>query len=301
MIVPPPGIRSFSHRDFPVATLAEAKGEVSVSVCLPAKNEAATVGRIVATIHEELVAGVAIVDEILVLDDYSEDNTAEVARSAGARVVHAGQVLPEHGRGKGKGEVLWKSLYAAIGEIVVWCDADIREFGSRFVSGTLGPMLLDPEIVFVKGHYRRPVEGSLGGGRVTELVARPLLCLLFPELADIVQPLSGEYGGRRAVLERMPFAQGYGVDIGLLIDIVTDTGVRGIAQVDLEVRHHRNRPLDQLAPQAMAIMQTVLQRADPDLVKTVETLMRPEHPHEIVDVSNRPPLIELDSYSPGRG
>lgn len=296
--MPVAGIRSFSHRDFPVAGLAATKGDVSVTVCLPAKNEAETVGQIIETINEELVTGVGLVDEILVLDDYSEDDTAEVARGAGARVVHAAQVLPEHGRGKGKGEALWKSLHAAHGEIVVWCDADIREFGSRFVSGILGPLLLDPEIAFVKGHYRRPVEGSLGGGRVTELVARPLLSLLFPELADIVQPLSGEYGGRRAVLERMPFAQGYGVDIGLLIDIANDTGVRAIAQVDLEVRHHRNRPLDQLAPQAMAIMQTVLHRADPDLVKTVDTLLRPEHPQEIVDVTNRPPLIELASYRP---
>jgi glucosyl-3-phosphoglycerate synthase len=267
-----------------------------VSVCLPARNEAATVGPIVEVIRTELMERAPLVDEILVIDDHSEDRTAQVAATAGARVVDASELLTEHGRGHGKGEVLWKSVFASEGDVIVWCDADIRAFGTRFVTGVLGPLLTDPTVQFVKGYYDRPDLGGLGGGRVTELVARPLLSMCFPDLCEIAQPLSGEYGGRREVLEQVPFVQGYAVDVCLLIDVAARVGLEAIAQVDLEVRHHRNRPLDELSPQAMAVAQAILHRADPELVGTRSTLLRPLRPPTPVDVDERPPLVELDAY-----
>src|SRR5690606_1461242 len=170
--------------------------------------------------------------------------TARVAAAEGARGVSASGVLPEVAGASGKGEALWRSLHVARGDIVLWCDADIADIGSRFVIGLLGPLLTDPEISFVKGFYERPRTGPLGGGRTTELMARPVIATLFPHLSAIVQPLSGEFGGRRALLEQLPFVRGYGVDIGLLIDVAEAVGVDGIVQVDLGTRAHRNRDLD---------------------------------------------------------
>ncbi len=250
--------RQFSHHEFPVSTLLALKGHTTVSVVLPARNEAATVGAIVANIHAELVQS-GVVDELVVIDDHSADDTAAVAEAAGATVVAASEVLASFGRGHGKGEVLWKSLAVTTGEIVLWCDADIKEFDSRFLRGLLGPMLADPTIYFTKGFYRREERDGVGGGRVTELAARPLLSMYFPALTDIHQPLSGEYGGRRTHLEQVPFVGGYGVDVGLLISLSQRFGIEGIAQIDLEVRHHRNRPLTELAPQAAAVAQTIVQ------------------------------------------
>ncbi len=292
----PPRSRRFHHREFRVDRLLEAKGSTTVSVCLPARNEAATIGPIVEAIRTELMERAPLVDEILVIDDHSEDRTAQVAATAGARVVDASELLADHGSGFGKGEVLWKSVFASEGDLIVWCDADITNFGIRFVTGVLGPLLTDPSIQFVKGFYERPDLAGLGGGRVTELVARPLLSMCFPDLCEIVQPLSGEYGGRREVLEQVPFVKGYAVDVCLLIDIAERVGLEAIAQVDLEVRHHRNRPLDELSPQAMAVAQAILHRADPELVGTRATLHRPMRPPTPVDVEERPPLVELDAY-----
>ncbi len=297
-------IPCFHHRDFNAADLATRKqgsslsSVSSISVCLPARNEAPTVGAIVATIRRELVEAVPLVDEIVVIDDHSTDATAEVAAAAGARVVRAADVLPSYGDGHGKGEALWKSLHVAGGDLIVWCDADIREFEPRFVVGLIGPLLLHPHLAFVKGCYERPATGELGGGRVTELVARPLLSLLFPHLASIHQPLAGEYAGRRQVLEKLPFVQGYGVDIGLLIDVANLVGVEGIAQVDLGTRLHRNRSLEQLSPQAMAVMQTALRRAGTGLAPTAASLRRPGCPPVEVDVADRPPLCEVPAYRP---
>jgi glucosyl-3-phosphoglycerate synthase len=177
---------------------------------------------------------------------------------------------------------------------VVWCDADITNFGPRFVTGVLGPLLRDPAVGFVKGFYDRPLDGERGtGGRTTELVARPLIALLFPHLGGIVQPLSGEYGGRRDVLEAVPFVQGYGVDLGLLIDICEQFGLRSIAQVDLGERIHRNRSLDELSPQAMAIMQTAFTKADLTADAVTATLLRPGlQPLPMAHVE-RPPLASL--------
>lgn len=287
------------HDEFPAATLLDAKGRQTVSVCLPARNEAATVGAIVAAIRQDLLAP-GVVDEIVVVDDHSSDATAEEARRAGAHVVHAADVLTDFGRGHGKGEVLWKSLHVTEGDIVLWCDSDISEFGSRFVSGLLGPLLCEPGVDFAKGYYRRPEREREGGGRVTELVARPLLSLYFPELAGLHQPLSGEYGGRREVLERLPFFQGYGVDVGLLIDLSRHFGVDGLVQVDLDIRLHRNRSLTDLGPQAMSIMQTMLCRVDDDLAPSVAELQRPGQPPVTVDVSERPPMVEVGSYLASR-
>lgn len=281
------------HDEFPVATLLDAKGRQTVSVCLPARNEAATVGAIVAAIRQDLLAP-GVVDEIVVVDDHSSDATADEARRAGAHVVHAADVLTDFGRGHGKGEVLWKSLHVSRGDIVVWCDADIRDFDVRFVRGVLGPLLTDPDCYFVKGHYHRPEAEGTGGGRVTELVARPLLSMFFPELCGIIQPLSGEYGGRRAMLEAVPFVCGYGVDVGLLIDLSRRFGFDGIAQVDLDVRHHRNRPLDELSPQATAVAQTILERAHPGLVDQRVDLIRPDREDTAVAFTERPPIASLE-------
>jgi glucosyl-3-phosphoglycerate synthase len=268
--------RVFHHREFPARTLVAAKQDHVVTLCLPAKDESTTVGAIVALVRRQLMQRVPLVDEILVVDDGSADDTAAVARAAGARVEHSTALLPDLEPGTGKGEAMWKGLSAAAGDIVIWCDADITNFGSRFVTGLLGPLLTEPTVGFTKGFYDRPVDGMAGaGGRNTELVARPLIALLHPHLSSIVQPLSGEYGGRREVLEAVPFVQGYGVDLGLLIDISAHFGLSAIGQVDLGVRVHRNRSLDELSPQALAIMQTAFTKAHLGGIGQAATLLRP--------------------------
>jgi len=280
---------------------------LSVSVCIPARDEALTIGPIVATLRRELVEEHPVVDEIVVLDDGSTDATAAVAAAAGATVVAEASVLPDAGPGSGKGNALWKSLHASGGDLVCWLDADLTSFGPHYVTRLLDPLLGDPGVVFVKGYYERP-DGSgggppapSGGGRVTELVARPLISYLFPHLAGIVQPLGGEYAGRRAALEAVPFVQGWGVELGLLVDLARRHGVDALAQVDLGVRCHRSRPLADLGPQAMAVMVTALRRAglDParagaharaELVRFAEG-----HVEERVEVEvrERPPLRDL--------
>jgi glucosyl-3-phosphoglycerate synthase len=283
--VPAPVVRVFHHRDFDLGRLLEAKRDTTISVCLPARDEEDTVGAIVELIRHELVERTALVDEILVVDDRSADGTAKRAAEAGARVVSTEEILPAFDDLGGKGDAMWRSVFAADGEIIVWCDADIRNFGVRFVLGLLGPLLTRSDIGFVKGYYDRPLDGRQGeGGRVTELVARPLVSLLFPHLSAIVQPLAGEYAGRRELLEQLPFATGYGVDLALLVDISAKFGLDTIAQVDLGTRIHRNRSLDELSPQAMAIMQTALAQAGVSV------------PHGPARPADRPPLVELATY-----
>ncbi len=295
--VTPPHVHTHDAAEFAVEALVEAKGTTTVSVCIPARNEEPTVGAIVSTIRTQLVEGLGLVDEIVVVDDHSTDRTGEEAAAAGARVVAAAEVLVEHGRGHGKGEALWKSLYASTGDVVVWCDADVRDFDPRFITGLLGPLLTDPGVGFVKGFYERPVDGQVrGGGRVTELVARPVLTMLFPHLGAVVQPLSGEYGGRRSVLEQVPFVEGYGVDIGLLIDIAERFGVDSLAQVDLGQRVHRNRPLHELSPMAAQVLQAALHRAAPELTPERFTMRPPELEPVEIAYRERPPLATLDSY-----
>jgi len=272
-----PIVRSWHHAEFSEARLRAAKRGRSISVCLPARDEAATIGPIVRVCRD-----VRLVDEVVVVDDGSTDDTRAVAMAAGARVVAAADVLPECGPGSGKGEALWKSIHAAHGDLIVWCDADVRNFAPRFVVGLVGPLLTNDDVSLVKGFYDRPLDGRPGeGGRVTELVARPLISLLFPHLAPVLQPLGGECAGRREVLEQLPFVQGYGVDLALLVDVAKRFGLGAMAQVDLGVRVHRNRPLAELAAQAEAIIATALSRAG--LAVTVE-------------VEARPPMIEVPAY-----
>lgn len=299
-------IRSFHHADHSIDELLASKGATTVSVCLPARDEEETVGSIVDVLVRDAVR-TGLVDELVVIDDHSTDRTASCAAEAGARVVDAATVLAEFGRGHGKGEVLWKSLHVTSGDVVIWCDADLRDFSSHLVTGLLGPLLCEPDVELVKGFYHRPEADGVGGGRVTELVARPLLSLLFPALAGLHQPLSGEYGGRRRVLERLPFVEGYGVEIGMLLHYLRQRGTTGLAQVDLDVRHHRNRTLDDLGPQAMAITQTILRHAQAaglshgetplvPAVPAVAELLRPGRAPRVVDVSERPPMSEVAAY-----
>jgi glucosyl-3-phosphoglycerate synthase len=252
------GVRTFAACQFPPEALVEARGHRRISVCLPARDEEATVGAIVTRVRTALVEAVPLVDEVLVVDDGSSDGTGAEAAAAGARVVRRGA-----GDGPpGKGQALRRAVEEATGDVLVFLDADVRNFGPHFVAGLLGPVLTESGIALVKATYRRPLEGSDGpGGRVTELVARPLLARLFPDLAGVTQPLAGECAAPRAVLEALPFADGYGVEVGLLIDVAAWCGPGALAQVDLGERVHRNRPLDELAPQAADVIDVVLDRA----------------------------------------
>ena len=242
--------------------LAEHKGDRVVSVCIPARNEAATIAPIVQTIHRELVAATHLVDEIVVLDHTSTDGTAAIARAAGARVVSANDTLAAYGPAVGKGDVLWRSLAAARGDVIVWLDADLESFTSDYVTRLLGPLLLDDSVAMVRATYNRTLNGQAAeGGRVTELTARPALKLLFPHLAHVRQPLGGEYAIRRDVAEAVPFEIDYGVEIGLLIDVAERFGAASITQVDLGARVHRNRPLAELHDQAGEVLRAILTRA----------------------------------------
>jgi glucosyl-3-phosphoglycerate synthase len=292
-----------------LAVLLEAKRSLgyAISVCLPARNEAPTIGGIIEKVRERLVDSPAgrcdrLVDEIVVLDDGSTDATAAVARAAGATVVAESTVLPEAGPGSGKGNALWKSLHATRGDLVCWLDADLRNFDADSVVKLVEPLLADAGTVLVKASYVRSFEGApTGGGRVTELVARPLVSLLFPKLADIVQPLGGEYAARRDALEVLPFVEGWGVELGLLIDVVERFGRDAVAQVDLGTREHRNRPVGELAAQSLAIIATALRRAD--LMRfdgpTLELLrydIADELETEQVEIRERPPITTIDAY-----
>jgi glucosyl-3-phosphoglycerate synthase len=274
---------------------------LTVSVCLPAYNEAATIGAIVTSIRSHLVERDGLVDEIVVVDDGSTDDTARVATDAGARVVREADVLARLGRGTGKGNALWKSLYVCEGDLICWLDADIRNFRPDFVARLVEPLLEQEHVVFSKGYYERPIDGApTGGGRVTELTARPLLSLLFPKVADIVQPLSGEYAGRREALEVVPFVEGWGVEFGLLVDLVETFGRDAIAQVDLGSREHRNKALEELSPQALAILVTALRRADLlDVDDPSAELVRARGDgvqFVPVEVRERPPMATVAEY-----
>lgn len=255
---------SWSRPHWTVAELEAAKAGRTVSVVLPALNEEETVAGVVETITP-LLGG--LVDELIVLDSGSTDDTEIRALAAGARVISREVALPEVATQPGKGEVLWRSLAATTGDIVVFVDADLLDPDPMFVPKLLGPLLTTENVHLVKGFYRRPLkvsgsEDANGGGRVTELVARPLLAALRPELMCLYQPLGGEYAGTRELLTAVPFAPGYGVEIGLLIDTYDRLGLDAVAQVNLGVRSHRNRPLTELASMSRQVIATLLSRCD---------------------------------------
>jgi glucosyl-3-phosphoglycerate synthase len=254
---------SFVHSEFPAGRLARER-ESTVSLCLPARNESRTIGRILARLMPLLELGV--VDQLVVVDN-STDGTAEIARQWGAEVHPQKDLLPELGPVLGKGDAMWRALSVLHGELICFVDADSEDFGAHFVCGLLGPLLYRPEISFVKGSYRRPFRiGETvfpdGGGRVTELTARPLLNLFYPDLAGVEQPLAGELAARRELLEQLPFVTGYGVDVALLLDAYRVVGLAGLAQVDLDVRQNAHQPLRDLGPMAHAVLRAVASRLE---------------------------------------
>jgi glucosyl-3-phosphoglycerate synthase len=253
---------TYGHRQFGIPELVAQRSE-SVSVCLPARNEAATIGPIVEALAPLRQRG--LIDQLVVVDD-STDGTGEIAARYGADVHRQGDLLPELGPVRGKGDAMYRALTVLSGEIVCFLDADSEQFGAHYVAGLLGPLLTEPRrYAFVKGFYRRPFrvgEVTLpdGGGRVTELTARPLLNLFYPDLVGVRQPLAGEIAARRELLERLPFATGYGVDIGLLLDAHATVGLDAIAQVDLDVRQNNHQSLRELGPMAAEVLHTVGER-----------------------------------------
>lgn len=257
-------IATFSHQDFSPEALVERKGSLRVDVCIPARDEERTVGRVVGAVRDALVDRVGLVDEVTVVDDGSRDGTAVAAVNAGARVVPSSEEKDRDGGplNVGKGGAIRRALAATQGDLVVFLDADVSNLRPHFVTGLLGPLLSDPTIVLVKAMYNRAYHGeAVGGGRVTELVARPILNLLFPDLAGVEQPIAGETALRRSALEGIAIADGYGLEMGMLIDVFERFGADAIAQVDIGVRVHRSRPLDELVPQADAVLGTALSRA----------------------------------------
>ena len=261
--------RSSQASDWPLERLLAAKeaGRSRISVVLPALNEQETVGAIVAALREDLMEAAPLVDELLVVDSGSVDRTAENAAAAGAKVLRRDEILPAIPSVPGKGEVLWRSLAATTGDLVCFVDADLKEFSSTVVTGVLGPLLCGPDqsVHLVKAMYDRPlVAGSAllpaGGGRVTELVARPILNLHWPLLAGFVQPLGGEYAARRSLLESLPFPTGYGIETAMLIDTLALVGLDGMAQVDVGVRLHHHQDDAGLGRMASEIMQVAWER-----------------------------------------
>jgi len=297
--------RSWSATDRPLHRIMAAKRSTgrTVSVVLPALNEEETVGDIVAVIRHDLMQQVPLVDEIVVVDSGSTDRTSEVATAAGARVVHRDDILPRIPAVPGKGEVLWRSLLVTSGDIVCFIDADLKEFSSDFVAGIVGPLLTDPEVDLVKGMYDRPLGGAAGqGGRVTELMARPLLNMHWPQLAGFVQPLGGEYAARRSLLEQLPFPVGYGVELGMLVDALHLVGLDALAQVDVGVRKHRHQDGQALGRMSAAIYRTAqLRLARGHMIRPALTQFERgrdgfEPRTYSVDTEERPPMTEIPEY-----
>ena len=257
--------RTTRSADWPIEEVLGAKRDARVSVVLPARDEAATIGSIVAGIRGELLDRHHLVDEVIVMDSDSGDDTARIAADAGAIVHAVRSVRPELGGYAGKGEAIWKAQFVASGDVLVFVDADLTEWGPHFVTGMLGPLLSDPSVLLVKGFYDRLLDDGSGrkstqGGRVTELVARPLINLRRPELAAVVQPLGGEWAIRRAVYETISVPVGYGVDIGALLDVHARYSLDAIAQVDLGERAHSHQSVHDLAVMAAQIIETFAKR-----------------------------------------
>ena len=257
-------IPTFHHTEFPLELLRERKRQ-SVTVVLPTREVASTVGPIVERLHE---LG-DLIDQILVIDAASEDGTAEIASRLGAEVHQESELLPEFGQALGKGDAMWRALAVTTGELVVYLDSDTQAFSPHFATGMLGPLLMRERAEFVKATFRRPFcdgsgERPLDGGRVTELTARPLLSAFYPELAAFSQPLAGEVAARRTLFERLPFATGYAVETSMLLHARDAVGVGAMAQVDLDERRNRHQPLPQLGPMAYAVLRVILERLRSD-------------------------------------
>ena len=284
---------SFHHAEFPAERLRAERVE-TVSVCVPAREEAATIAGVVGPLVALREAGV--VDQVVVVDDDSRDGTGAIAASLGAEVLRPAALLPGFGPVLGKGDAMWRALSVLTGDLVCFVDADSEDFGAHFATGLLGPLICVPGVQFVKGFYRRPFKSAVdqitptGGGRVTELTARPLLAAFYPELADVRQPLAGEFAARRELLEQMAFCTGYAVEIGLLLDVhaASASGIRidAIAQVDLDVRQNRHRSIADLAPMAAAVLAAVTSRLRSEGRLVSDACAD----HELLE---RPPLAEL--------
>jgi glucosyl-3-phosphoglycerate synthase len=309
--------RSFHHRDFrDLGRASHGAERPSTTLIFPARNVAGTIGNIL-TIVADLQARTGLPDQVIVVDADSPDGTADIARAHGAEVYSENELMPGYGPAQGKGDAMWRSLSVARGDIIMFADADTIDFRDHFVYGTLGPMLTDPAIQFCKAAYRRPFtqdEKSVadGGGRVTELMAKPLINLFYPELAGFVQPLAGEFAGRRELLNAMPFFTGYGVEIGMMIDVFAEVGLAGMAQVDLGTRQNRHQSLASLTRMSSIVLRTVAMReglalreldgVEPGLwelrqpetylhaVATEDGLRLDEHLNELIE---RPPLARL--------
>jgi glycosyltransferase involved in cell wall biosynthesis len=291
---------------------------LTISLALPTLNEEETVGNVIRIIKQALMDKIPLLDEMILIDSNSSDRTRQIARSYNIPVHIHQNILPQYGERHGKGEALWKSLYVTHGDIVIWIDTDITNIHPHFVFGLIGPLLHRPNLKFIKGFYLRPIRvggttHARGGGRVTELTARPLLNLFYPALSGFIQPLSGEYGGRRQVLEQLPFSCGYGVEIGLLIDILERYGLEALGQVDLIKRLHRNQPLTSLSKMSFAIIQAVIRKIDrrdglqllQDVNRAMKLIRHEEHRFflevERIAELQRPPMIEIPEYHTRQG
>lgn len=295
----------------------EARG-LSISLCIPTLNEEKTIGKEVLILRSELMERYKLVDEFAIIDSGSEDRTREIAATYGADVYFAGDILPETGHKRGKGENLWKAIYQLKGDVICYVDADISNIHPRFVYGLVAPLIRRDEIKYVKAFYDRPLNYSSGlrpsgGGRVTEILIRPLFSLFYPELAQIIQPLSGEYAARREVLERIPFPIGYGVETAHLLDLYEPFGLEAFAQTDLDRRVHRNQTTTALGKMSFGILQTFFNRLKAhgriDHLPDMETLYRQfevedshyrQLTHQVVE-EERPPMLEIEAYRAKRG
>lgn len=308
--------RTFHHSTFwDIKQLVEEKDRqgISISLCLPTLNEEKTIGQEIVILKAELADRYPLLDEIAVVDSGSVDRTCEIAASFGADVYVASEHLTDEGIQAGKGENLWKALYLLRGDIIVYVDTDIKNIHPRFVYGLVGPLIGDPEVHYVKAFYDRPLafSGGLrptGGGRVTEILIRPLFSLFYPELAAILQPLSGEYAGRRSILEQIPFPVGYGVETAMLIDIYQRLGLYAFAQTDLDRRIHRNQETIALGRMAFGVLRTFMSRLkQEDLVRFQSELPAIMRQYEVsqgnyrqreydIEEIERQPMIEVEAY-----